>query len=70
MDDGVRECRVGDGGAVEGDDGDVGVLLASECTEGIHTDPPSDCLDPSGHGIQFHPVSSVVMIHIDRTSDL
>jgi hypothetical protein len=46
-DDGVGEGHVGEDGAVEGDDGDVGVPLASECTEGIHTDPPSDRLDPS-----------------------
>jgi hypothetical protein len=58
MDDGVRECRVGDGGAVEGDDGDVGVLLASECTEGIHTDPPSDCLDPSWSGMASSSIPS------------
>jgi hypothetical protein len=39
--------RVGDGGAVEGDDGDDVDPLASHCTEEFPSDPPSDHLDPS-----------------------
>jgi hypothetical protein len=46
-DDGVREGRSGDGGAVKRDDRDVGMPLALVCAEGLHTDPASDHLDPS-----------------------